>query len=616
MNFTANVDTSLGQGALQVGTPTAIFSCNTPVDRTVWQTLTNPILTESLIGYGPLSQNGSIPVNSDTLFRSIAGISSLILGRRDFDSWGNTPVSSEMDRVFTRDSTSLLIYSSAINFDERFLITCMPQPSGTGIIHPGLVALDFNPMSNMQGKSPAVYDGLWTGLNVLQTVTGLFNGVPRAFAFTFNQDTQKIELYEFLMTNVGHFDNGNSRITWSFESSTLFKDVKGKSVFDLITLNDGEIYVDDIVGTVDFQVLYRPDNYPCWVPWHSWSVCAQTPTTAVPNAQPTYRTRMGLGEPDPSLCESVNNRPFRDAYTFQFKFIITGHCRFRGAKFTAFRASQSQFAKPVCKGTCEQLAPSTDCEPCGLIDCINPDDFGTYVIQNNLLPVQPSNLGFFNEQVVFPNPCPTCGVLTYSGTPGTLPSWITVDSANGQLVGAAGTFQGFNQIDANQIAQTALNAFGNEAVADATLTCVAPAICASGMAPALLSNIYEIVGYFDGFIPNPNVNPVGDSAWDGSFNSVDSSSWYAGNGGQYSITGNFFCNAKLEFLGCTSDQPIWQITVGTNNGGNFWIGQKVCGDTPEGVYNLTSGADVSPTQITVALKAGTTTTVSQTSCTT
>ena len=613
MTFTANLDASLGQGALQVGTPTSIFSCNTPVDRTTWATLTNPIVTESLIGFGPLGQNSTIPVNSDTLFRSIIGFGSLILGRREFYSWGNTPISNEVERIVSRDSTSLLIYSSAISFDNRLLMTCKPTPSGMGVFHPGTVALDYDPISNMQQKTPAVYDGLWTGLNVLQWVTGLFNGVQRAFAFTLNLTTGKIELYELLMTQVGKFDNGNSRITWSFESATLFKEVKGKSIFDLIRLNDGEIYVDDIVGTVDFQVFYRPDNYPCWMPWHDWSICADTPTTAVPNAQPTYRTRMGLGEPDPKPCEQVNNRPFREAYTFQFKFIITGHCRFRGAKFTATLVPQPRFARPVCKGTCEQLNTTENCEPCGLIDCINPDDFGTYVVQNNLNPVQPSGTPFFNEPVFFPHACTGCGVLAYTGTGvNALPSWISVDVANSQLVGAAGAFQGFSQTDANQIAQAQLNAFGTAALLAGTLTCVPPAICASGMNITLLQNIYQIVGYFDGYIPNPN-NPNGNPAWDGSFPTQDGARWWAGEGGQYTIEGKSFCNATLEFLGCVNGDPQWSITVGIETG-DFWVGLKVCGDTPEGVYNLTSGADVLPTQITIVLKLGTTTVVGNAGC--
>ena len=73
IRFTANLDASLGQGALQIGTQFSFFSNNAPVDRTTWETLTNPIQSESLIDRGSLAQNSTILVNSDLFFRSPDG---------------------------------------------------------------------------------------------------------------------------------------------------------------------------------------------------------------------------------------------------------------------------------------------------------------------------------------------------------------------------------------------------------------------------------------------------------------------------------------------------------------------------------------------------------------
>ena len=77
--FAETIDSSLGQGALQVFTDRNVFSCNAPVDRLTWQDLTNPILTESAKGGGGLSQWSTVNVNSDIMSRARDGIRSLTL---------------------------------------------------------------------------------------------------------------------------------------------------------------------------------------------------------------------------------------------------------------------------------------------------------------------------------------------------------------------------------------------------------------------------------------------------------------------------------------------------------------------------------------------------------
>lgn len=49
MCFIANLNLQLGQGPLMVFTHNSVYSCQAPVDRLTWQSLTNPILTQALI---------------------------------------------------------------------------------------------------------------------------------------------------------------------------------------------------------------------------------------------------------------------------------------------------------------------------------------------------------------------------------------------------------------------------------------------------------------------------------------------------------------------------------------------------------------------------------------
>ena len=347
----ATLDASLGQGPVQIFAPDKVFSCNAPVDRLTWQSLANPILTESLLGNGALSQNCTVNVNGDLMFRSPNGLASLILARREFDTWGNTPISYEVGRIFDADNPSLLNYSSAIEFNNRLLVTAQPTSTPQGTQHYRIVPLNFDLLTTLRGKAPAVYDAeYWDGMNVFQLVAGEFNSVKRAFALTWNTYTSKVELWEILRDGADIVDGGNIRILWALASGSLFKEQQQQLGHQLLRLTEGEIYVDDLKGTVDFRAYYKPDQWPCWIPWFSWSEC-QTPATK--DVEPGFRPRMGLGEPSASDCDTTNNRPLREGYTFQFKLLIRGHCRFLGARIGAVTVPQPKFAKQGCDPICQ-----------------------------------------------------------------------------------------------------------------------------------------------------------------------------------------------------------------------------------------------------------------------
>lgn len=340
VTFMANLDTALGQGSLQIGTANFMASCIAPMDFTN-PPASGPILTYSLIGAGPLSQDATTLVNSDIYFRSTLGIGSLVLARRDFGTPGNTPISEEVnERLLNLDQQALLSYGCSIVFDNRFLITLSPQASSQGVLHAGLVAQNLDPVSGMRGKQPPVYDGLWTGINTLKLVTGNFAGRNRSFAFAFNTVQSKIELWELLKTGEGYFDNGNIPITWAFETAALFnQDIKPRGV--MVSLRDGEIAASNVIGLVRFEVYYKSDQN-CWTPWTAFSICADQAGV------PQYFPRLGLGEPKSSDCDPILNTPLRDGFTFQFKVVITGHCKFLRAKFTAVTIPILKYARPQC----------------------------------------------------------------------------------------------------------------------------------------------------------------------------------------------------------------------------------------------------------------------------
>jgi hypothetical protein len=264
-----------------------------------------------------------------------------------------------------RDSEDLLRFTSAVNFDNRYLITSEGVlTEGRGVYFRRIVPINFDPVSQLSGKSPSLYDSLyWTGLNIFQLVKGKFNTTERCFAFTLNNLTGKIELWEILKSaDPAIYDNDTERVTWSIQAFLDFGQ-KDPRVRDRIRLGESEIYVDELKGTVDFQAYYRPDDWPCWVPWHAWTECAKND---VPPGQPGFRPNMGLGEPLPptrdasgnwQFCDPVNNRPLREGYTFHFLLVVTGQCRIKGGRYGATTVPQPTWAKPLCR--CDTVpAPS------------------------------------------------------------------------------------------------------------------------------------------------------------------------------------------------------------------------------------------------------------------
>lgn len=371
----AILDASLGQGPLQVFTPNTVFSVNVPTDRLTWQDLTNPILGESIISNGALGQWAVVNANSDFLYRAIDGVRSYAISRRDFNTWGSTPISREVDPIVSKDPPSLLQFCSMIVFDNRSLTTASPVIGPNGIYWRQIVAINFDPVSSLRGKAPSVYDGSWTGLNVFQLIKGQFSGIERAFCLCFNSNTGHNELYEILKSvpldpppapltvNQSFFDNDTTRITSAFQTSVLLREVEGKSQFDLCRLTDGEIYLDSIRGTTDVQVWYKPDSYPCWVLWRKFSICNPVAQDD-PASKPGYRTRIGLGEPSGNPCEPVNGRPYRTFYWMQLRFVITGPYRFLGGRVKAAKEQQAQYAKPYgcCSGE-NPVAPAPGTTP-------------------------------------------------------------------------------------------------------------------------------------------------------------------------------------------------------------------------------------------------------------
>lgn len=346
----SSLDASLGQGPLQILCDNDIFTCSAPVNAAEWAMVTTPILSESAIGFGGVGQNAATLSNADLILKSRDGtIHSFRLSREDFNEWGQLPISQEVNRIIQQENGYLFSNITFASFDNRALISCAPINSPGGIYSQGIIALDYDISSSSQGKLPSVYDGVWKGLNVLQLITDagrptIFNGVQRQFAVCLNITNNQIELWEILTEGTADsspaFKGGTQPIDWSFESPVVFGELKGKAEDDLVKLEDGAIWISNLIGQATVKAYYRPDYDSCWHEWTCFSVCA----SLVGNPAPQYRVRLGLGKPSSSDCDpTVNKEPIVGRF-FQIRFEITGSLTFMEAVFKASPVQQPDLA--------------------------------------------------------------------------------------------------------------------------------------------------------------------------------------------------------------------------------------------------------------------------------
>lgn len=349
----AVLDTSTGNGNLLVGTTGGLVSCNASVDRETWASSKSPLQTIVMVGSGPVGQYVvAQTTNSDIFYRAPDGVRSFYLALRQFtNSWGNTPNSTEMDRVLPFDDKLLLQYGSMIQFDNRLLFTIQPLPTRENAYHRGLGVLDFNLISSMRGKAPPVYEGIWTGFQPVLLFKGDIGGKERAFAWARGASGVN-ELWEFGTTS--GFDNNDSRVASFIETRSMFGREPSASPLSLKRIESVEIYVDEIIGQVDFTLYYKPDQYPCWVEWgRSQSVCSDYRHCANDDVmciapvvkQPTFKTRLNFGQPlDEDM--DVDGKPSRNGYEFQLRLGWTGHCRIRKC-LVRFKEEDDEMFPPV-----------------------------------------------------------------------------------------------------------------------------------------------------------------------------------------------------------------------------------------------------------------------------
>lgn len=363
LKHSANLNASLGQGQFYIFTRKNVYTLKVPVNRADWIAMdgtaaagsTSPEQTVVQLVNGAVGHRCVVPVNEDLFFQTFEpSVRSLLSAVRNFGGgqWGNTPISQNEDRALQFNDRSLMRFSSGIEFNNRLMQAILPTvtPDQKNVVHRGIIPLDFDIVSNLQTEamSPA-WEGIWDGLNMLELFAGDFGGVPRAFAMAISELDGSLEMWEF--TTDQRMQNGDNRVTWGVEFPAFTWNASGYEN-KLKQLNSGELWLDKIAGTVDYEVYFRPDADPCWRFWFKNSVCAARCQDNDPNWVFNYPcepdTREGsaftITFPEPkAVCNAMMIRPNTVGYQFQVRIMFKGWCRIRGLLLYALPKAKAQF---------------------------------------------------------------------------------------------------------------------------------------------------------------------------------------------------------------------------------------------------------------------------------
>ena len=367
----SNLNAALGQGQFFIFTRKTIFSLDVPTTRTDWinaSASNMPLQTIVQLVNGAVGDKCVVPINGDLFYQSFdPSVRSLLTAVRNFGQWGNTPISQNELRALQSVDRGLMRFSSGIQFNNRLLMLTLPVVAADGInvVQQAILPLDFDIVTNLVTESPTnvsgtsamippVWEGVQDGLQFLQLFEDDFGGLPRAFTAMIEGEDGSLNIWE--MSTADRFQNGDIRVVWSPEFAAYTWATSGLE-FRLKQLKGGELWIDEIFGTVDMDVYYRQDADPCWRHWFHDSVCVKRDCRELANpcltAYPPepfregYRWTIAFPEP-PGSCDSMGVRPSTIGYQFQVKIMLKGYCRIRGLLLYAIPHSEPQYNTIAC----------------------------------------------------------------------------------------------------------------------------------------------------------------------------------------------------------------------------------------------------------------------------
>jgi hypothetical protein len=337
LQYSANLDASLGQGTLFVFTRKQVYAMDVPITRADWINATGsnaPLQRVVQRTNGAVSDRCVVAVNGDLYYQSLEpGIRSLFTALRYFGQPGNKPISNNIQRALQFNDRGLMHLSTGVVWDNRLYMGILPEQRAQGVVHKGTAVMDFEPIGSFQEEGKPIWDGMHEGLDALQYFVGDFGGVERMFAVVVSRDDDSIQLWE--MTKNLRTDGTDHLVDWVAE----FPAFTWQTEFNLKRLDGGEIWIDKLFGDVLGKVYYRVDVNPCWQLWHVFKLCSARNSCEDVNNPICYPLQIDresgkfpviLPVPPKAPCSMADSRPMNIGHQFQVKIEMKGWCRIRG----------------------------------------------------------------------------------------------------------------------------------------------------------------------------------------------------------------------------------------------------------------------------------------------
>lgn len=329
VGFLQLVDTSTGIGPFIVATNSQISAFQTQLPRVNWdQTNTfGQIIVESAGIAGPRAFTN---VNSDLFFISNDGqIRSLSVSRDEQRKWSKVPLSREVSNWLIVQDPALLQFSTMEYFNNKIFVTANPYRVTARSINQepvwdyafgGMVVIELDNISNLQGDSPPTWGGLWTGFNPMDFSTNDHR------CFVMAKDGGINSLWEIVPSLDYDVAGEQKRL---IKSTIYTRNYNFNNPFEFKNLLLGEFPFNNVMGKFKFDLSYRPSSASNFLPWRSFSHEAPFELCEIPWNCPNGLAAQNLdpirfGAPLGNGCDPITGKEYSYFTRVQLKLEITG----------------------------------------------------------------------------------------------------------------------------------------------------------------------------------------------------------------------------------------------------------------------------------------------------
>ena len=324
-----NATTGTGLGGVVVFGERGVCGFDLGVPREQWGV--TPIGQVLFFGNGTQSPWSVVPANGTLLYRSQDGIRAISytasMAANSGETLANVPMSQAVDVYMVNQ---LLHYNSGMFIDNRLFMTAGPDAT----TFRGMVVLDAARIAGTRSVATEMaYDGLWQIEG--RGVVGVLATQTQAFVL--------LDGPELWVLDPAATRDGTDRVR-----SRLITGLMLREGSDLKRLKSVELWLEDIRGDVQVEVLFRPAGYPLWA--SAGTRVFKAPETGL--AQRRRKESWNLQDfADDLVCDPVLGEQLRLGQSFQIAIEWAGHMAIAQCKLEA-----DVEVEPVSAGCPEEAA--------------------------------------------------------------------------------------------------------------------------------------------------------------------------------------------------------------------------------------------------------------------